>query len=420
MRNLKLTLNPYLIFSPFLIFFIVLVLKRHTDAMEGDESGYIYLAQNLLQGFYSPPSPDIFLWWGPGYPLLLAPFLALNLPLICITLMNAVFQYLSIVLLFKTLLLFLNFEKTLLVSLFWAFCFSTYQYMAWIYTESFSIFLISVLIYSIMNVFDNRINKHIFLSGFILGYIALTKIIFGYVILFLLVGSIILWVKNRNILNYRRGVLVMLIAFITVTPYLIYTYNLTGRLNYWGNSGGMSLYWMSTPYENEYGSWFNETLTIESNNSNDAGSSSLLRLNHQKDIDRVTTLVGVQKDDEYKRIAINNIKSHPVKYLKNMISNISNMIFDMPNSYKYEHPILKIWYFSILYTLMLFCIVPTVINWKKHPYGIRFLLILAFIYLGGSSFVSVYNRQFVIVVPVLLFWIAYVINKSTTIKIKFN
>ena len=420
MRNFKLTRNPYLLFSPFLILFIVLVLKLHTDGMRGDEGGYIMFAQNLLHGFYSPPAPDIDLWWGPGYPILLTPFVALHLPLICITLMNAVFQYLSIVLLFKAMLQFIEFRKALLFSLFWAFCYSSYYYIYSILTETFTIFLISLLLLFLVNAFNNRINKYIYLSGFILGYIALTKVIFGYVLLLLFLGSVLLWIKNRKANNYKKSALIMLIAFITVMPYLIYTHNLTGRLFYWGNSGGMSLYWMSTPYENEYGSWDSESFTANSIDANIAGTTALLKLNHQKDLDDVLKYKGVQKDDAYKKIAINNIKTHPKKYIKNIIANISNLLFGFPGTYTYQRPLLKIWYFSILYSLMIFCFIPTIINWRKISYCIRFLFVFAFIYLGISSLVSGGNRQFVIIVPVLLFWIAYIINKSMTIKIKFD
>lgn len=420
MRNYKLTRNPYLLFSPFLILFILYVLKRHSDVMEGDEDGYIAFAQNLLHGFYSLPAPDICLWWGPGYPILLTPFIALHLPLICITLMNAVFLYLSIVILFNAMLQFVGFRKALLFSLFFGFNYSSYPYLALMYTEVFTIFMISLLIFSLVNAFNNRINKYIFLSGFILGYIALTKVIFGYVIPFLLLGSVLLWIKNKKINNYRTSVFVLLIAFATVTPYLIYTHNLTGRLYYWGDSGGMSLYWMSTPYEHEYGTWDNETFTANHVDGDIAGTTSLLKLNHQKDIDYVRKFKGVQKDDAYKKIAINNIKTHPKKYIKNIFANISNLLFDFPGTYSFQHPIFKIWYFSILYSLMIFCFIPTIINWRKIPYCIRFLFVFTFIYLGGSSLLSGYNRQFIIIVPVLLFWIAYIINKSTTIRIKFD
>jgi hypothetical protein len=420
MRNLKFTRNPYLLFSPFLLLFIVIVLFVHTDTMEGDESGYLYFAQNLLHGFYSPASPGINLWWGPGYPLLLVPFQALRLPLISITLMNAVFQYLSLVYLFKAMSHFVEFRKALLFSLFWAFCFSSYRYLNFILTEPFIAFLISLLVLSIVRAFKGQINKFVFLSGFILGYIALTKVIFGYVLLLLLIWNVLLLIRNRKENDYKKTALILLIAFITVMPYLLYTYNLTGRFYYWGNSGGMSLYWMSNPCKNEYGSWINEKLNQKETYSAVGCSATLLKLNHQKDIDEVLKYKGVQKDDAYKRIAIQNIKNYPVKYGKNVLANISCLLFDFPQTYTYQRILLKIWYFSILYTLILVSLVLTIFNWRNIPFHIKFIVVFAFIYLGGSSLLSGASRQFIVIVPALLVWIAYVFNKSIVVKFRFD
>lgn len=421
MKDFKFTKNPFLLFSPFLLLFIVMVFKQTNPAMEGDESGYIYFATNLLHGFYSPPSPDINLWWGPGYPILLMPFVAFDLPKITITLLNAIFQYLSIVFLFKALLQFIDFRKALVFSLFWAFCYSSYQYMSIAYTESFTAFLISLLVFAIVNAFRDRMNRYLILSGFLIGYIALTKVIFGYVFLILLVGSLVLWIINRKAPNFKKSIIIMLIAFITVIPYLSYTYNLTGRLFYWGNSGGMSMYWMSTPFENEYGNWVNETFTVKGLDRDKEGTpSEFLKSNHQKDFDEIMKYKGIQKDDMYKEIAVNNIKTHPTKYIKNIITNISNILFGFPISYTYQIPLIKVWYFSILYSLMVFCLIPTIINWGKISFSIRFLLVFAFIYLAGTSLVSGGNRQFVIIVPLLLFWIAYIIHNTIDIKFKFQ
>jgi hypothetical protein len=177
---------------------------------------------------------------------------------------------------------------------------------------------------------------------------------------------------------------------------------------------------MSTTIENEYGNWNNETFTANHIDSDAAGTTTCLKLNHQKEIDEVKKHKGVQKDDAYKKIAINNIITNPTKYLKNIISNISNMLFGFPNAYTYQRPLLKIWYFSILYTLILFSLLPTLINWRKLSFSIRFLFIFTFIYLGGSSLVSVSSRQFIIIVPVLLIWIVYIIDQSITFKINFR
>jgi hypothetical protein len=420
LKNRTITRNPYLLFSPFLLFFITYAVKFHSNALIGDEGGYVFFANNLLKGYFSPPAPDINLWWGPGYPIILMPFIGFRLPLIFIPLMNAAFQYLSIVFLFKASSQLANFRKAFVVSLLWALCYSAYTYIPLILTEPFTAFLISLLVFELVRVFNPIVKRKIYLAGMIIGYLALTKIIFGYVIPIILTGSIFLWLLNRKAQNYRKTVLIMLVAFITTLPYLAYTYNLTGKVFYFGNSGGMSLYWMSTPYENEYGDWNNESFT---DNQADAGNPermSKLKSNHQKDIDQVFKFKGIEKDEAYKKIAIQNIKSHPMKYVKNIFSNISRSFFGFPQTYSYQTPLLKVWYFAILFSLILFCLSFTLFNWKRIIYPVRFLLVFIFVYFAGSSLISIDNRQFVIIVPAILFWIGYILQKTTSVKLKFS
>ena len=217
-------------------------------------------ANNLTHGFYSSPAPNVSLSDGPGYSLIILPFIALHLPLITIRLLNAVLLYLSVILLFKVLIKFASFKKALLFSLFWACYYNSLDFIALIYPETLSVFLISVLVFLLTKAFDSdtriKTNKYVYLAGLIIGYLVLTKIIFGYVLICMLIGSGFLWIVNRKAINYRKGIIILLIAFTTIVPYLIYTYHLTGRIYYLGTSGGNNLYWMSTPNQGEYGSWF--------------------------------------------------------------------------------------------------------------------------------------------------------------------
>ncbi len=420
MINLKHTRNPYILFLPFLLLFFTIVIVFHDDKLMFDEGGYMFFASNLLKGYYSPPPPDINLWWGPGYPLFLAPFLASGLPQICITLMNAIFSYLSIVLLFKAMVEFIDFKKALFFSLFWAFCYSTYKNIPKILSEPIAIFLVSLLVLLIVYAFSRKDKKYIYLAGIILGYLALTKVIFGYVLLCLLIGSLGCWVLNRKGQNYKKATLITAIAFAVTLPYLVYTYNLTGKLFYWGNSGGMSLYWITTPFENEYGDWNSETFDGNKIGGDDPARTSNLKENHQDNIQQVQQYRGAEKDGMYKKIAKENIKSHPVKFAKNLVSNISRLMFGFPYSYTYQHPLFKIWYFAILYGMMVLSAILTILNWRKIDFPVRFLFIMAVIYFAGTSMLAVYNRMFLVIVPVFLFWIAYIIHKTTIIKLKFD
>lgn len=412
MKTIRLTKNPFLLFLPFLLIYAIFIIL-HFEISKGDEIRYLVYTHNLLHGFYSPPAPGIILISGPGYPIILIPFVALHLPKICIVLLNGVFQYLSIIFLFKTLQQFLSFKITLIFSLFWACYFNSLEYIALIYTESLTVFLISLLIYFLIKAFNPdtlvKTKKYILLCGITIGYIALTKVIFGYVLLFMLIGSGLIWLSNRNAVNYRKGFIILLIAFTTFAPYLLYTYHLTGRLFYMG-TGSDNLYWMSTPSEREYGNYFTPNTTDSS------------RLLHQKDLEEFKRDSGIVQDDAYKRIAINNIKAHPLKYIENCISNLGRILFNYPYSYTFQKPatLLRLPFNGIIVVFALFCLIPTYINWRKMIFPIRFMLLFTVLYLAGSILGSAETRMFVVIVPILLIWIAYIIKKSMKIKLKFD
>jgi hypothetical protein len=416
----KLKYNPFILFLPFLLFFLLIVLKLHTDRMQGDEARYYNSALNFIQIFLFRPAADLNLWSGPGYSIILTPFLFLKLPLISITMLNAVLQYLSIVFLFKTLIKFVSWNKAFFFSLFWACYYLYYQELPMVATETFALFLITMLAFCLVKAFEGRSVKYLVLGGFLMGYIALTKVIFGYVLLVFLMGSLVLWLLNRKSVNYKKSVLMAGISMLVCLPYLLYTYSLTGKVFYWSNSGGMSLYWMSTPFEGEFGDWNNPRFTANCGPKGTPCNKELFAANHQKYIDEVQKYKGVEGDAKYKEFAVANIKAHPVKYIKNWFANIGRLLFGFPNSYYYQSTnlLLRIPPNGIIVVLAIICLVPTVLHWRRLPYSIRFLLLFVILYLGASSLVSAYQRQFYIIVPVLLLWLAYVLQR--TVKISFR
>ena len=118
MKSIKITRNPYLLFLPFLIVLIIFAILNPTGGY-GDEYRYLMFANNLVHGFYSPPPPNVTLTNGPGYPIILMPFVALDLPLIYITLLNPFFYYFSIIFLYKALQKVVSYKITLIFSFFW-------------------------------------------------------------------------------------------------------------------------------------------------------------------------------------------------------------------------------------------------------------------------------------------------------------
>lgn len=413
--------NPYLLFLPFLVIYIIIAVVFYGEAKNGDEQRYIMFAENLLKGYYSTPPPKLVLTSGPGYPILLIPFVGLKLPFIYIGIFNATLLYLAVIFLFKGLLEIVKYKYALYISICWALYINNFDYIHMIMTESLVIFLISLFGFSVIRALtiDNSKNNkyYLILAGFTLGYIVLTKFSFGYVLLLMIVGNVVLLIMNRKSIYYRKGMIILIISLAVNAPYLHYTYNLTGKMFYWGTPVGDSFYWMSTPFKGEYGDW--RPIYGGSDDKN------TLILNHQKDFEKLSKKGEINEamdDNILKQLAINNIKSHPLKYFKNYISNLGRMLFNFPFSYSLQNPYLlvRIPQNALLSFGLLFTFIPAYLNWNKIPYSLRFMLFIILMYLGGSSLASAETRMFTIAVPILLIWMAYIIPKTITVNLKFK
>ncbi len=51
---------------------------------------------------------------------------------------------------------------------------------------------------------------------------------------------------------------------------------------------------------------------------------------------------------------------------------------------------------------------------------VKYMLMITFLYLGASSLVTAYVRMFTIVVPIILFWIAYIVQFTIKVNLKFS
>lgn len=424
LQNIIKVKNPFLIFLPFLLLFIVVICLRFSIEDIGDEGRFTFYASKLLIGEYSTPKPNVYLVSGPGYPLILAPLIALGISKFFMVLLNAVFLYLSVVLVFKSLTQFVSHKLSLIFGSIWGCYYTSYQNLALISYEVFSLFLISLFIFLIVSLYSkttNRPKTNMILAGLILGFLVLTKIIFGYVVLVMMVFTIIALIFSKKKKNLYTALCVLIISTLTFSPYLIYTYHLTNRILYFGTASD-NLYWMTTPFEDEYGDWKGHlTLNpIEYNNYNIPGSEEVLKAHHGKNYEEIDSLTGLNQDDAFKRIAVENIKAHPKKFAKNILYNLSRLFFHYPFSYAIQKPktILIFPISGALLTFILLSIVPVVVNWKKIIFSIRFLLVLFLVYLGGSLVGGAEPRMLVPVVPILILLFAFLFNKIVTINLK--
>ncbi|NOZ70175.1 MAG: hypothetical protein GXP46_13255 [Deferribacteres bacterium] len=402
-------------FLPLLVLYFAVVLALGSNSLWADESHYVMFATNLSHGYYSPRD-DVNLWYGPGYPLVLLPFVLLNLPWLAAKLLNPLFLFMAVVYFHRTLRLYMRERQSLFFSYALGLYYPFLRYIYYLMTETLAVFLVCGFIFHFCKLYhDGKRSSRLHLpaASFYLGYLALTKVFFGYVImtgllLFLCLYLLYLWKKKDMI---RKSLAVYLLALFFCTPYLLYTYSLTGKIFYWGDSGGMSLYWMSTPYENELGDW--------------QWMGSMLEhpdvYKKQMEFDRrLSKLPRVQRDEAYKRQAVKNIVNHPLKYFKNWLANIGRLLFNYPYSYTSQKVST---YFYIIPNMFLVvfgvaCIYPACLRRRLIPgeiYGVIGFGLIAF---GGSSLLSAYNRQFWPLVPVVILWIAIVSTRVVRIELR--
>lgn len=384
-------LDFYVQLLPLLILYIFIAVWFSVASLVGDETRYLQYVDNLMHGYYSPPFPDVFLWNGPGYPFFLYPFRYLGVSLLGLRILNSVLLYFSLILSYQSFRYFSSVKRARAITLIMGLYLPVFQSIPYILTECLSWFLITLFCWLVIKAFRKESFSwhYILLSALTLATLAMTRVIFGYVILAMILISLglLLWPSRRKLAV--RAVLIFSFSMLLCTPWLGYTERMTGKTFYWSDSGGMSLYTMSSPLASDDGRWKNRW--------------QLSRHPYHRDF---ITIVGrykpLERDEAFRKMAIQNIKEHPAKYVSNWFMNIGRLFFGLP-------PGLTILFRNIpviVYNLFFFFAIIILILKSASAFFrlevvFQVLLLFFIVYLAGSSLLSVYNRMFYITAP---FW----------------
>ena len=407
--NWYLRQNIYLKLLPFLFFYITICILFSGNEFIGDEFRYITFANNLTHGFYSPPPPNFNLWNGPGYPIILVPFVYLKLPYLLFRLLNAFLLYFSLIISYKTFYIFSTNKNATIFAIILGLYYPIYGDALLILTETLSWFLISLTCLLVIKCFQqNKISwKLLILTAFTIAYLCMTKIIFGYVIIIMLCLSFGMYFIKKYQSQAKKVFLLFSIAFMFCLPWLYYTYTITHKTFYWSNSGSMSLYTMSSPYENELGDW-------------EIMADSIPNPNRAIFMDSITKLTPLQRDAAYNEAALKNIKTHPKKYIANWFANVGRLFFSMPFSNKLQSTRM---YFLLIPNMFIIVTILLILgvslkHYNKYPVAIQLLFIFISIYLLGCTFVSAYKRMFYITMPFWFIVISFFFKNIVSIKIR--
>ncbi len=410
-------LKEYGYFAPLLLVYVTIVLILSENSFAGDEARYVQFAKNLVQGFYSPADPNqLDLWNGPGYPLVLVPFVALGLPMLIAKLANACFLFFAVILIYRTLCIYIPHHQARYFSLLLGLYPPFMPHLPYLITEPFVVLLVSAFSFFLCRHAITKLNYtgHFFVAVIALTWLMLTKVIFGYVILIILVISAFRYILSRTI-SSKTCFVICCFAMLFCSPYLVYTYSLTNRIFYWSDAGGVTLYWISSPYPREFGDPHSSSGNIRGNPQ----ENPELWKNHGAFFESISELSPLEKDDARKAQAIRNIIENPGKYTLNIFANIGRMFFSYPYSYAEDRLTTYFWAIPnmFIFVTMVFCVYPTWFGRKHIPGEILTLLLIGWTAFGASSMVSAYARQFYVLVPIFAIWIGFVLFGILNINI---
>lgn len=411
--------KEFYILLPLLGCYLLISLIGFSPELMGDESRHFEYAQHLTQGYYTnADQPEI--GNGPGYPLLLAPFVLLGLTKSWMVGINSFLFFGGILFFYKSLRHYLP-KKWAFIT---AYALGLYpgilKWMPFLYSEPLAVFLSCGFVFYLIKCFQNSIpdRRALLAAAFFLGFLALTKVIFLYVIIATLFfyALFYLWKRTKKT---KVALVILGLSLVIFAPFLVYTYSITGKLMYTGTQGGQILYWRTSPFPNEYGDWIGTDVVL----GNDKGSfynTEKITENHYDLFQKVAHLPPMQQDSIFKAKAMENIKSHPLKYAENTLASASRLFLNYPYSYNPQK--MTSLAYVIPNTILLFLLGCSLFFLVKKPKEIPFEVLLptvmAFVMIGGLILLDGRVRHLLPALPILLLFIAQTLKQRLQITVK--
>ena len=369
-----------------------------------DEASYVELAGRLVDGFYvtgngdallnaDPGSPD--LWFGPGLPALLTPLVALGAPLSLLRLTSALVLFGAVLLMY----VLLRERWGRRVGLTGAYALGLYLpflgLLSNLHSEVLAVLFVVVGMLGLARFLDRGGVGWLVVGAAGLAGLALTRVAYGWVLTVAVIALLAWWLVRRS-QSARRSVAVVGLALVLCVPWLAYTYSKTDRLFVWGNSGSLSLYWMTSPHDGDLGDWHQAHLVF---------TDPDLRP-HREFLESLRGLGLAEQNAEIEREALQNIGDHPLAYAENVVANVSRMLFNSPYS-RTQQQTNDIFYAvpnAILLGAAVFCAFVLLPRRRALPPQTGVFALLAGTAFGLHALVSAYPRMLAPMVP-LLVWL---------------
>ena len=403
--------NPALALAPLLVFLVV-VSVVFPDRQD-DEAGYLELARNLMHGHYATGRPNALLdadpsypdlWFGPGLPLALVGPVAAGLSLTVMRLVGPLFLFAALVVFFKLMRRTVAPGAALVVTWLLGLYLPFYTVLPNLHSEPLAVLFVALALYATARIVEGADYRWVAVGGVALAGLALTRVDYGWVVTAVLIALVVWSLFSRSRRAPRRLASMYALGLALCIPWLVYTHSQTGRVFLWGNSGSLSLYWMSTPYPHEYGDWQQANAVFSDPN-----------LSRHKPF--FTTLEGhtlSQQNATLEHQAVDNIRHHPAKYLENVAANVSRMLFDTPYSYTPQR--LGALYFALPNALLfgvfvLAAVVAVRMRASLPPPTLPFAL-FAFASFAMHALLAAYPRMLIPIAPVVAWFVGTTFGRN--------
>lgn len=395
-----------------LVIYSALALLRHSEVLIWDEGRYLGYAENMTRGFYVPDDNPDFVN-GPGYPLVLLPFVKLGGPgLLAARLLNAVLMAGAA---WFTWLLLRHYAGAAWAAA-GAWLTGFHPTLLWmgfaIMTEPLAMFCMAGFAWSFCEALRSGGRGMILTAAFLLGWLILTRVFFGHVIMAtaLFCLAALLFLKSWRP-QLQRALVILGGAFLLCTPYLVHTWQKTGRVLCWSTNSGELLYWMMSHEEGENGHWFDTA---------DAVGHPALAPKHKEFYERVMRMPILQRDAFLTEAAMASLRADPARVAYNWACNLCRMAFGFPRSHLPEElrTVVLVAVNGPLIALAALAGLLGLWRWRTLPAEVWLLAAFAAFYLGGGSLAPALPRYFILMLPVLLLGISTVCARHVRLEIR--
>lgn len=361
-----------------------------------DEPVFLGYANRLTDGDYALEGGlDVeLLWFGPGLPLLLAPLVELGLSVEALRVLGPVLLTLTLVAFHRLLSLYVRPVPALVGTACLGLYFPLYRLLPRLYTEPLAILLLVLaMLFGARGVRDGD-RRSLALSGLCLGGLALTRLEYGTVLAVALAVCLAALLLPSWRATARRGAAIFAVGLAVCLPWLAYTYDVTDKVFYWGNSGGLSLYWMAPDAPEDLGEP-HPVFEVFANPD----------LAHHRPFFRSIEHLGpVEHDEALREEASERIGDDPVGYATRVGANFSRLWFRAPLSYESIGP--KTLFYAVpgalLLAALLFAGWRLVSGRARLPRELAPFLLVALGGFGVHLLAAGYPRSIAPLVPVMV------------------